>query len=86
MTDSTAYHLSSLFRNALQAMVANRQAVNRLDGYNGNHGDNMIENLGIVADARKTRKGTRPPKRCDMRAASSRREAAAAPASTTREG
>ena len=50
MTQSN-FDLSSLFGAALQAMTDNRQQVNNLDGYNGNHGDNMVENLRIITEA-----------------------------------
>jgi len=42
------YDLSNLFGAALEAMTANRQEINALDGYNGNHGDNMVENLRLI--------------------------------------
>jgi len=42
------YDLSNLFGAALEAMAANRQEINALDGYNGNHGDNMVENLRLI--------------------------------------
>ena len=43
--------LSELFGAALEAMVAQRQEINALDGYNGNHGDNMAENLRLITEA-----------------------------------
>jgi hypothetical protein len=42
------FDLSDLFGVALQAMTANRQEINALDGHNGNHGDNMVENLRLI--------------------------------------
>jgi hypothetical protein len=42
------YDLGNLFGAALKAMTANRQEINALDGYNGNHGDNMVENLRLI--------------------------------------
>jgi hypothetical protein len=42
------YDLGNLFGAALEAMTANRQEINALDGYNGNHGDNMVENLRLI--------------------------------------
>jgi hypothetical protein len=45
------YDLSNLFGAALEAMTANRQEVNALDGYNGNHGDNMVENLRLITES-----------------------------------
>jgi hypothetical protein len=45
------FDLSDLFGVALQAMTANRQEINALDGHNGNHGDNMVENLRLITDS-----------------------------------
>jgi hypothetical protein len=50
MSEST-YDLSNLFGAALEAMAANRQEINALDGYNGNHGDNMVENLRLITES-----------------------------------
>jgi hypothetical protein len=52
--------LSELFGAALQAVTAHRQEINDLDGYNGNHGDNMVENVRMIVDALKE-KGSRTP-------------------------
>jgi hypothetical protein len=54
------FDLSDLFGAALQAVTAHRQDINALDGYNGNHGDNMVENVRMIVDAVKE-KGSRPP-------------------------
>jgi hypothetical protein len=32
-------------------MAANRQEINALDGTNGNHGDNMVENLRLITES-----------------------------------
>jgi hypothetical protein len=45
------YELSDLFGAALEAMTAQRQEINALDGYNGNHGDNMVENLRLIRES-----------------------------------
>jgi hypothetical protein len=45
------YDLNNLFGAALEAMTANRQEINALDGYNGNHGDNMVENLRLITES-----------------------------------
>jgi hypothetical protein len=45
------YDLGNLFGAALEAMAANRQGINALDGYNGNHGDNMVENLRLITES-----------------------------------
>jgi hypothetical protein len=43
--------LSQLFGAALQTMEEKRQEINDLDGYNGNHGDNMVQNMRVIRDA-----------------------------------
>jgi len=52
--------LSELFGAALESVMAHRQEINDLDGYNGNHGDNMVENMRMVVEAL-SEKGSRPP-------------------------
>jgi len=52
--------LSELFGAALQAVSAHRQEINNLDGYNGNHGDNMVENVRTIIDALQE-KSAQPP-------------------------
>jgi hypothetical protein len=52
--------LSKLFDVALQSMTAHRQEINDLDGYNGNHGDNMVENLRLITEALQA-KSSQPP-------------------------
>ncbi|MGC9393909.1 MAG: hypothetical protein ACP5J4_03550 [Anaerolineae bacterium] len=42
--------LASLFDRALQAVAEQREEINALDGFNGNHGDNMVSNMRLVAD------------------------------------
>jgi len=46
----SAVNLASLFDQALQAVAAEREGINALDGYNGNHGDNMVSNMHLVAN------------------------------------
>jgi hypothetical protein len=58
--DQPALDLSELFGAALQTVTANRQEINDLDGYNGNHGDNMVENVRMIVDALK-QKATQTP-------------------------
>ena len=55
-----ALDLSSLFGAALQAITDNRQEINALDGYNGNHGDNMVENLRMITETLAAQK-SQPP-------------------------
>lgn len=43
-------NLADLFNSALQSMTSHRQEVNDLDGYNGNHGDNMVDNLSLITE------------------------------------
>ncbi|MBL8045627.1 MAG: DAK2 domain-containing protein [Anaerolineales bacterium] len=52
--------LGNLFNAALQNVNTNRQAINDLDGANGNHGDNMVHNLQVVTEALQTHKGQTP--------------------------
>jgi hypothetical protein len=49
--NESALDLSNLFGAALQTMTAERQEINALDGHNGNHGDNMVENLRMITEA-----------------------------------
>ena len=50
MSRST-FDLRELFGAALQVMAAHRQEINTLDGYNGNHGDNMVHNVRLIAES-----------------------------------
>jgi hypothetical protein len=52
--------LSNLFGAALQTMTAQRQEINALDGHNGNHGDNIVENLRMITEALDTKR-SQPP-------------------------
>ncbi|MBN1920351.1 MAG: DAK2 domain-containing protein [Anaerolineae bacterium] len=52
--------LAQLFGAALQRVAAQREEINALDGYNGNHGDNMVQNLQVITDAL-TVQGDKPP-------------------------
>jgi len=45
------FDLADVFSLALNGMKAERQQVNDLDGYNGNHGDNMVANLEMITKA-----------------------------------
>jgi hypothetical protein len=60
MMNQPALDLSDLFGAALQAVTAHRQEINDLDGYNGNHGDNMVENVRMIVDALKERSTQTP--------------------------
>jgi len=59
-TNQPTYDLGTLFGAALQALTAHRQEVNDLDGYNGNHGDNMVENVRLITKSLQ-KKGSQPP-------------------------
>jgi hypothetical protein len=59
MSQSTP-DLSNLFGVALEAMTDNREQINALDGYNGNHGDNMVENLRLITEALEAKKSQSP--------------------------
>jgi hypothetical protein len=72
MSQSTP-DLSNLFGVALEAMTANREEINALDGYNGNHGDNMVENLRLITEALEAKKSQSPAE--GLRHASQRLEA-----------
>jgi hypothetical protein len=50
MQHSTA-DLGNLFGTALSTLRSNRRQINDLDGYNGNHGDNMVHNLDVITQA-----------------------------------
>jgi hypothetical protein len=52
--------LGDLFSAALKAVSSNRQQINQLDGYNGNHGDNMAENMRIITEALQAKR-SQPP-------------------------
>ena len=52
--------LSELFGAALQAVASHRQEINDLDGYNGNHGDNMVENMRMIVEALQEKR-SQPP-------------------------
>ena len=58
--DTQTLDLSQLFRVAQEAMAANRQQINAMDGYNGNHGDNMVENLRVIAEALQAKQSQTP--------------------------
>lgn len=60
MQDLTSSDLSRLFGAAVESMEAKRQEVNKLDGYNGNHGDNMVQNLRVITAALEAREGAAP--------------------------
>lgn len=51
MSESQSIDLAGLFDQALQAVVEQREGINALDGFNGNHGDNMVSNMRVVTDA-----------------------------------
>lgn len=55
-----SFDLSTLFGTALKAMSEQREDVNTLDGYNGNHGDNMVANLDLIQKALQTKAGREP--------------------------
>ena len=51
MTESQSkVDLVNLFEQAFQGVVAQRKQINALDGFNGNHGDNMVENMRMVTE------------------------------------
>ncbi|MCU0519346.1 MAG: hypothetical protein MUF84_01435 [Anaerolineae bacterium] len=52
--------LVSLFEAAAQAVAAQKDQINALDGLNGNHGDNMVKNVRIMTDALRAHKADPP--------------------------
>lgn len=44
-------NLAQLFGAALKSVLAQREEINALDGFNGNHGDNMAQNLQVITEA-----------------------------------
>ena len=55
-----SFDLGDIFDVALQGMMSKRQLVNDLDGYNGNHGDNMVVNLDLITRALKAQPDRTP--------------------------
>ena len=68
MTNSTQ-DLGSLFGQALQALTANKDQINQLDGYNGNHGDNVVSTLNLITQGLQNN-SSRPPAEALQQAAS----------------
>ena len=60
LMNSSPIDLADLFAVARQAVAEHQQEINDLDGYNGNHGDNMTENMQLVVDALQQRRGQPP--------------------------
>ena len=54
------FQLDRAFNAAYKSVKANRDALNALDGANGNHGDNAANNLKIISQAVKAAKGQAP--------------------------
>ncbi len=52
--------LVGLFEAAAQAIAAQKDDINALDGYNGNHGDNMVQNVRLITDAVRAHKSDPP--------------------------
>ncbi len=57
---NTTQDLSSLFGQALQALTANKDQINQLDGYNGNHGDNIVSTISLITQGLQKNKA-KPP-------------------------
>jgi len=55
-----AFDLADLFNAAWQAVAAHRQELNTLDGVNGNHGDNMVDNVHLIVESLQAQR-SRPP-------------------------
>jgi hypothetical protein len=52
--------LADLFAVAQQTVTAHQQEINDLDGYNGNHGDNMVGNMELIVGALRQRRDQPP--------------------------
>ncbi len=55
-----SFQLERAFNAAYKSVKANREALNALDGVNGNHGDNAASNFKIISQAVKGAKGQPP--------------------------
>lgn len=60
MSQEHTTNLSQLFGAALRTMEEKRQAINDLDGYNGNHGDHMVQNVRLIRDTVAAHEGEPP--------------------------
>jgi hypothetical protein len=52
--------LADLFAVAQRTIAAHQHEINDLDGYNGNHGDNMAQNMQLIVDALQQRRDQPP--------------------------
>lgn len=68
MSNSTQ-DLSSLFGTALQALTSKKEQINQLDGYNGNHGDNIVNTLSLITQGLQKNQ-SKPPAEALQNAAS----------------
>lgn len=61
MTETEAtIDLVDLFEEAARAVAEHKQEINELDGYNGNHGDNMVANVNAIASTLRAHQQERP--------------------------
>jgi hypothetical protein len=60
MMSNDQVDLADLFAVAQQTIAAHQQEINDLDGYNGNHGDNMAQNMQLIVDALQQRRDQPP--------------------------
>jgi hypothetical protein len=68
MSNSTQ-DLGKLFGTALQALTANKDQINQLDGFNGNHGDNIVSTLSLITQGLQNNQ-SKPPAEALQNAAS----------------
>ncbi|MGC9349509.1 MAG: hypothetical protein ACP5JG_15325 [Anaerolineae bacterium] len=67
MTESRAtIDLASLFEEAMDAVAAHQREINALDGYNGNHGDNMVENVNTITSTLRAHREEPPSKALEV--------------------
>lgn len=57
---SQGMDLAPLFNAAVQALSANRGALNQADAYNQNHGDNMVQIFNLITQALSSKSGAPP--------------------------
>jgi hypothetical protein len=58
----TGLDLSQLFNSVASVLADNQSRLNQMDGYNGDHGDNMVQIFKVAADALSNRQDKPPEK------------------------
>jgi hypothetical protein len=60
VNEERSVDLGELFGAALHTIEEKRTEINDLDGYNGNHGDNMVQNMRVIRDVVAAHEGEPP--------------------------